>query len=170
MLFVVVERFQGGDAGPIEKRFRTKGRMMPEGVAYRESWVELSGMFCFQLMKTDSRELRSQLTKHWDDLLDFGIVAGRAVCRVLGQHAVRVGHFAKESFCKKAPRGDRRPPKRELVPLRKYVARHPNSVGAKTCRRADSSRVCLDCAPRCRGVLGDYLRLFFAFLFSSTAA
>jgi hypothetical protein len=75
MLLVVVERFRGGDAGPIEKRFRTNGTTMPEVVRYRASWVDLSDACCFQLMEADRRELLAEWTSHWEDLLDFEIVA-----------------------------------------------------------------------------------------------
>ena len=34
MLFMVIERFKGGDARSVGERFRHSGRMLPEGVAY----------------------------------------------------------------------------------------------------------------------------------------
>ncbi|MGA2431048.1 MAG: DUF3303 family protein [Candidatus Acidiferrum sp.] len=74
MLFVVVERFKGNDAGPIEKRFRASGRMMPDGVMYLASWVDLAGARCFQLMEAESPELLGEWTQHWEDLVDFEIV------------------------------------------------------------------------------------------------
>jgi hypothetical protein len=35
----VIEHFKNGDAVPVYRRFRDKGRMMPDGVAYVSSWV-----------------------------------------------------------------------------------------------------------------------------------
>ncbi|MBD2562890.1 DUF3303 family protein [Nostoc linckia FACHB-391] len=39
MLFMVIERFKDGKAKKIYHRFREKGRMMPEGLKYFDSWV-----------------------------------------------------------------------------------------------------------------------------------
>src|SRR6202034_494883 len=95
-------------------------------------------------------------------------------CRLLSfgprgspSRTLRGGAFS----AKKAHRRDPRRPKRQSeCRCSNTFLVIANSVGAKTCRRADSSRVCLDSAPCCESVLGDYLRFFFAFLFSSTAA
>ena len=50
MLFMVIESFRRGDARPVGERFRRHGRMMPEGLTYHASWVDLSGTRCFQIM------------------------------------------------------------------------------------------------------------------------
>ncbi len=42
MLFMVVERFKDGKAKEIYRRFQEKGRMMPEGLKYLDSWVEVN--------------------------------------------------------------------------------------------------------------------------------
>jgi hypothetical protein len=39
MLFMVIERFKNGDAVPVYRRYREKGRMMPDGLKYVDSWV-----------------------------------------------------------------------------------------------------------------------------------
>ena len=39
MLYMVVETFRGGDPVPVYRRFRDQGRLMPEGIEYRGSWV-----------------------------------------------------------------------------------------------------------------------------------
>ena len=75
MLFMVVERFKNGDAGPIGERFRREGRMLPEGVRYHASWVEENGARCFQLMEAAERETLAPWVRSWDDLVDFEIVA-----------------------------------------------------------------------------------------------
>ena len=51
MLFMVIERFRHGDAGPIGKRVRLSGRMLPEGITYHASWVDSAGTRCFQVME-----------------------------------------------------------------------------------------------------------------------
>ena len=39
MLFMVIERFKNRDAAPVYTRFRERGRMMPDGLKYVDSWV-----------------------------------------------------------------------------------------------------------------------------------
>jgi hypothetical protein len=74
MLFMVIERFKPGCSAAIGARFRTRGRMLPEGVAYLASWVEPSGERCFQIMEAPDAALLGVWTGHWNDLVDFEIV------------------------------------------------------------------------------------------------
>jgi hypothetical protein len=39
MLFMVIEHFRGGDAVPVYRRFRDRGRLAPDGLRYVASWV-----------------------------------------------------------------------------------------------------------------------------------
>jgi hypothetical protein len=77
MLYMVVERFKNRDAKAIYGRFREKGRMMPEGLGYIESWVETNFDRCFQLMDCVDTRLLEQWAKHWRDLVDFEFVPVR---------------------------------------------------------------------------------------------
>jgi hypothetical protein len=74
MLFMVIERFKDADPRPIGERFRQRGRMLPEGVAYQASWVDAPGARCFQVMEAENRELLDTWIARWDDLVDFEIV------------------------------------------------------------------------------------------------
>lgn len=40
MLFMVVEHFRDGNPGPVYDRFRSQGRLAPEGLRYVNSWVD----------------------------------------------------------------------------------------------------------------------------------
>ena len=73
MLFMVVEHFKQ-DARLIGERFRSDGRMLPEGVVYHQSWVDPAGARCYQIMEAEHPELISEWTSHWDDLVDFEVV------------------------------------------------------------------------------------------------
>ncbi|NDQ57902.1 MAG: DUF3303 domain-containing protein [Acidipila sp.] len=75
MLFMVIEQFKGGDAGPIGERFRSRGRMLPEGLTYLASWVDATRARCFQLMEAPHPQLLKTWISQWDDLIDFEIVA-----------------------------------------------------------------------------------------------
>jgi hypothetical protein len=74
MLFMVIEKFKPGCTALIGERFQQKGRMLPDGVTYRASWVDFSGTRCFQIMEAASPELLQLWAKHWSDLVDFEIV------------------------------------------------------------------------------------------------
>jgi hypothetical protein len=74
MLFMVIERFKGGDVTQVGERFRHSGRLLPEGVAYHASWMDPAGARCFQVMETQTPELLKVWVRRWDDLIDFEIV------------------------------------------------------------------------------------------------
>ena len=74
MLFMVIERFKHQDAAPVYRRFRERGRMMPEGLRYVESWTGADFGRCFQLMECDDPDLFRQWMAHWEDLVEFEIV------------------------------------------------------------------------------------------------
>jgi hypothetical protein len=71
MLYMVIERFRHHDAATVYRRFREKGGMLPDGLRYVESWVEVNRGRCFQLMECDDAQLFQQWVAHWDDLVDF---------------------------------------------------------------------------------------------------
>jgi hypothetical protein len=75
MLYMVIERFRNGDAAAVYRRFREKGRMLPDGLKYVDSWVEVNGSRCFQLMECADVQLFQQWVARWNDLVDFEIVA-----------------------------------------------------------------------------------------------
>ena len=72
---MVIERFK--DAPAIYKRFREKGRMMPDGLEYVSSWINTERTICWQLMETEDESLFRLWTDNWKDLMDFEIVPVR---------------------------------------------------------------------------------------------
>ena len=74
MLFMVIERFKNGVTEAIGERFKQSGRMMPQGVTYHASWVDLAGTRCYQLMEAPHPELLNEWVSRWNDLVDFEIV------------------------------------------------------------------------------------------------
>lgn len=77
MLFMVIEHFRAGRVADIYQRFREKGRMAPDGLRYISSWVDLDFRRCFQVMEADDEALLAEWMSHWDDLIDFEVVAVR---------------------------------------------------------------------------------------------
>jgi len=74
MLFMVIERFRQGDAQAVGARFKTSGRMLPAGVTYQASWMDLTGSRCFQIMEAPDSEALNVWVRCWDDLVEFEIV------------------------------------------------------------------------------------------------
>lgn len=73
MLFMVIETFKGNTAA-VGERFARHGRMLPDGVTYHASWVEISGNRCFQIMEAPNRELLDTWIERWRDLVDFEVI------------------------------------------------------------------------------------------------
>ena len=83
MLYMVYERFKGGDAREIYGRLREKGRMMPAGLEYVSSWIDVDLTRCYQLMRTEDASLFPLWTDNWKDLMDFEIVPVRTSAEVV---------------------------------------------------------------------------------------
>jgi len=73
MLYMIVERFKNGDAVPVYRRFRDRGRLAPEGLTYISSWVDEKLERCFQLMETDDPILIDRWMASWRDIVDFEV-------------------------------------------------------------------------------------------------
>lgn len=74
MLFMVIEHFKGRNPEPVYKRFADKGRMMPDGLSYVNSWIEVHMDRCFQVMETADPALLQEWISNWSDLVDFEVV------------------------------------------------------------------------------------------------
>lgn len=77
---MVVERFK--DPPAIYERLREKGRLMPEGLEYVSSWIDVDLKTCWQLMRTEDELLLQDWTENWKDLMDFEIVPVRTSAEV----------------------------------------------------------------------------------------
>jgi hypothetical protein len=71
---MVIETFLPGSKEKIYERFHEKGRMLPEGLVYVNSWLEKDGDRCFQIMETEDPSLFQVWLKHWQDLVAMEVV------------------------------------------------------------------------------------------------
>ena len=71
---MVIESFLPGCKDKIYERFQQKGRMLPEGLRYVNSWLEKDGDRCFQLMETDDPSLFQVWLRNWKDLVAMEVV------------------------------------------------------------------------------------------------
>jgi hypothetical protein len=70
---MVVEQFTQGPE-PVYRRAAERGRMLPQGLVYIDSWVDERLDRCFQLMETDDPALFAEWIAHWRDLASFEVV------------------------------------------------------------------------------------------------
>jgi Protein of unknown function (DUF3303) len=75
MLFMIIEKFHEGKVKTLYQRFDERGRMLPEGVNYINSWINESVTVCYQLMESDSAENINKWIQNWNDLADFEVVS-----------------------------------------------------------------------------------------------
>ena len=74
MLFMVIETFKNQDAKAVYNRLKTRGRILPEGIQYIDSWVEVSLQRCYQLMECQDLHALQEWIIQWNDLIEFEII------------------------------------------------------------------------------------------------
>lgn len=74
MLFMVIEHFDQARVKEIYARFHQKGRMIPDGLTYVDSWISADFARCFQLMQCDDVTKLQEWVLEWGDLARFEIV------------------------------------------------------------------------------------------------
>jgi hypothetical protein len=72
--YMVIEHFAPGAREKVYERFREKGRLLPDGLVYIDSWLEKQGDRCFQLMETNDASLFDHWMARWSDLVRFEII------------------------------------------------------------------------------------------------
>jgi Protein of unknown function (DUF3303) len=72
-LYMIVERFRNGDAAPVYRRFKERGRLAPEGLTYISSWITADLTTCYQVMETADRALLDEWMRRWSDLVEFEV-------------------------------------------------------------------------------------------------
>ncbi len=72
---MVIERFRDQDALSVYRRVRDRGRLIPDGVEFVDSWVSADLGRCFQLMRCEDVALLQRWIAGWTDLVEFEVVA-----------------------------------------------------------------------------------------------
>lgn len=71
---MIIERFHPGKVKAMYQRFAEKGRMLPDGVSYINSWINESVTICYQVMESESPEKLKLWMEKWNDLVEFEVV------------------------------------------------------------------------------------------------
>jgi hypothetical protein len=74
MLYMVIEKYTSGP-GPVYERAAARGRMLPEGLRYVDSWTVDDERLdtCYQLMETDDPDLFQAWRANWSDLVEIEV-------------------------------------------------------------------------------------------------
>ena len=71
---MVIEKFKKNKTREIYQRYEEKGRMLPDGLKYLQSWVDINLDRCFQLMECEDPRLFQEWVDNWKDLAEFEII------------------------------------------------------------------------------------------------
>lgn len=74
MQYMVIEHFHPGKIKELYRRFDEKGRMLPEGVKYINSWISEDMTICYQVMESDSIDKLEIWISNWNDIVDFKVI------------------------------------------------------------------------------------------------
>ncbi len=72
-LYMVIERFGADSLDRVGERFRMRGRLLPPGVEYIDSWMTPDGARCYQLMRAPARADLDAWIARWSDLVSFEV-------------------------------------------------------------------------------------------------
>ncbi len=74
MQYLIIEHFKKDKVLELYERFDKKGRMLPKGVIYINSWIDENIETCYQIMESESLEKLQEWIANWNDLADFEII------------------------------------------------------------------------------------------------
>ena len=89
MLYMIIEHFHDGDARPVYRRFRDRGRLAPDGLQYISSWVTTDLKRCYQVMECPDAQLLEAWTSQWRDITDFEcipVITSAEAARAMAPH------------------------------------------------------------------------------------
>ena len=71
---MIIETFHPGKVKQLYKRFDERGRQLPDGVHYINSWIDDDITICYQVMESNEPSKLNEWIKNWSDLADFEII------------------------------------------------------------------------------------------------
>ncbi len=89
MIYMIIEHFRDGDARPVYRRFRDRGRLAPDALQYISSWVTTDLKHCYQVMECDDTQLLEVWMSQWRDVADFEcipVITSAEAARAMAPH------------------------------------------------------------------------------------
>jgi hypothetical protein len=74
MLYMIIEKFYPEKIKAVYERFEKKGRLMPEGLSYLNSWIDADLTTCYQVMETSDEQKIHEWISNWNDLANFEVI------------------------------------------------------------------------------------------------
>jgi hypothetical protein len=75
MHFMIIERFRGSEAvAAVYERFAERGRLMPEGLKYVNSWIEPNFNRSFLVAECEDLRMIQRWVLQWNDLIEFDVI------------------------------------------------------------------------------------------------
>ncbi len=74
MQYMIIERFYPEKIKAMYERFAGKGRMMPEGVQFINSWINEPVTTCYQVMEAESRDKLDEWIQNWKEFAEFEVI------------------------------------------------------------------------------------------------
>ncbi len=74
MLFMVIETLRNQDAKAVYRRFRDRGRLMPEGMRFVDSWTAADLSRVFLLAEAAEVAPLQQWIAEWSHLIRFEVI------------------------------------------------------------------------------------------------
>lgn len=65
---MITETFHPNKVKQFYERFAEKGRQLPDGISYINSWIDEDIKTCYQVMESDTPEKIKEWSQHWKDL------------------------------------------------------------------------------------------------------
>ena len=88
MTYMIIEHFHKDRIKEMYRRFDEKGRMLPSGVNFINSWINEDVTVCYQVMESESKQKLMEWINKWNDLVDFEVIpvitSAQAKEKVLG--------------------------------------------------------------------------------------
>jgi hypothetical protein len=74
MQYMVIEKFKQEKVKDMYTQFEEKGRLIPAGLTYINSWITEDVSTCYQLMETHEIHKLYEWINNWNDFADFEII------------------------------------------------------------------------------------------------
>lgn len=74
MTFLIIEKFRKDKVKALYLRLEKEGRLLPEGIQYLSSWIDLDITTCYQVMQADTLGQIQEWLMQWQEFAEFEII------------------------------------------------------------------------------------------------
>lgn len=74
MTYLIIEKFNPDKVKELYQRLEKEGRMLPVGLKYINSWIDIDVSTCYQIMETSNIGILQEWLTRWDEFATFEII------------------------------------------------------------------------------------------------